>query len=185
VARNRPDPAEWARISDEELAARAAEERERLARTDSGAAREQGNAQQPTGPTRDLSQRTHVTGRRLVAHLLDTLALGVITALLIGLGTLTDSNALLAIDIIAILFVAPVAYFVLTQRHAGQSPGKRIVGIKVIDEEGGVPTDGALVRRSIPLLFEWFWMVALASMIASPHRQRLGDRWAKTYVVDA
>ena len=42
---------------------------------------------------------------------------------------------------------------------------------------------GALIKRTLPLLIEYFYVVALFSMMSSGYRQRLGDRWADTFVV--
>jgi uncharacterized RDD family membrane protein YckC len=53
----------------------------------------------------------------------------------------------------------------------------------VVDAEGRTPTTGALVKRSVPLLIEYFYVFAWISMMASDHRQRFGDGWGETYVV--
>jgi hypothetical protein len=53
----------------------------------------------------------------------------------------------------------------------------------VVDASGATPGTGALVRRSIPLIIEYFYVLAWASMMGSRYRQRFGDRWGKTYVV--
>jgi hypothetical protein len=39
------------------------------------------------------------------------------------------------------------------------------------------------VKRTVPLLIEYACLIAWVGMMASPYRQRFGDRWAKTYVV--
>jgi uncharacterized RDD family membrane protein YckC len=79
--------------------------------------------------------------------------------------------------------VGQVAYYVLTQRRHGHTPGKRLAGIRVVDRNGDVPSTGALVKRTIPLIVEYFYVIAFIGMMTSPFRQRLGDRWADTYVV--
>jgi uncharacterized RDD family membrane protein YckC len=86
-----------------------------------------------------------------------------------------------------LLWFGPVhlAYFVLAARGTGQTPGKRAASIRVVDQAGQVPGTGALVKRSLPLLVEYFYIIAWISMMASPRRQRFGDRWAHTYVVKA
>jgi uncharacterized RDD family membrane protein YckC len=129
------------------------------------------------------AEATHVSGRRLLAHVVDNVVYTVIfIAALIPAAIISD--VLLVIVLIAGVTVGQVAYFVLTQRGDGRSPGKRAAGIRVVDPRGGVPSQGALVRRSIPLLVEYFYVVALASMLGSPYRQRLGDRWGHTYVIN-
>ena len=131
---------------------------------------------------------TRVSGRRYVAHLVDgvimSLGLVVLLLLLSVLGSSTAADVVLAVAIVAALTVGQVAYFVLTQQHGGQSPGKRLVGIQVVDSAGRVPDRAALVKRTVPLVFEYFYVIALIGMLASPYRQRLGDRWADTYVVE-
>ena len=69
------------------------------------------------------------------------------------------------------------------QRRSGRAPGKRIAGIRVVDASGSTLGTAAVVRRTVPLLFEYFYVIALGSMLGSPYRQRLGDRWDHTYVV--
>jgi hypothetical protein len=43
-----------------------------------------------------------------------------------------------------------------------------------------VPSTGALVKRTVPLIVEYFYTIAWIGMMTSPFRQRLGDRWADT-----
>ena len=106
--------------------------------------------------------------------------------LLVVAGSLPESDAA---DVVfgsaAILgFTAgQVAYYVLTQRRHGRTPGKRLAGIRVVDRIGNVPTTGALVKRTIPLIVEYLYVIAWIGMMTSPFRQRLGDRWADTYVI--
>jgi uncharacterized RDD family membrane protein YckC len=125
---------------------------------------------------------TRVSGRRYVAHLAD----GVLVLLIFVLLTIPAaiwSDVVLAIEIVLFLTVGQTAYYVLTQRRTGRSPGKRLVGIRVVDAEGRAPSTGALVKRSIPLLVEYLYILSWLSMMSSTYRQRFGDRWGKTYVV--
>jgi uncharacterized RDD family membrane protein YckC len=96
-------------------------------------------------------------------------------------GSTTD--AIFIATLVLGLTVFHLAYFVLLQRRSGRTPGKRLVGIRVVDAAGGVPGTGALVRRSIPLLVEYIYIFALLAMMTSEYRQRLGDRWGHTYVI--
>lgn len=126
----------------------------------------------------------HVSGRRVLAHFADSVVLSVILiALLVPAAIVSD---ILIIVVLVMWFtVLQVAYFVLTQRHGGQSPGKRLARIRVIDASGRTPDAAALVRRTLPLFFEYFYVIAFIGMMSSRYRQRLGDRWAHTYVVEA
>jgi uncharacterized RDD family membrane protein YckC len=131
---------------------------------------------------------THVSGRRYVAHFLDGTLFAVlfVVVLLLAGGVLPDgdaSDAIFAAVMVLGFTVGQVAYYVLTQRRHGRTPGKRLAGIRVVDRHGEVPSTGALVKRTVPLIVEYFYVIAWIGMMTSPFRQRLGDRWADTYVV--
>jgi uncharacterized RDD family membrane protein YckC len=131
--------------------------------------------------------QTRVLGRRFIAHTIDgmlyvaLLVVAILACSALPKGTAGD------IAFIAVLFggltVGHIAYFVLLQRRRGTTPGKRLVRIRVVDADGNTPTSGALLKRSIPLLIEYFYAIALVAMLTSPYRQRWGDRWGHTYVV--
>ena len=131
---------------------------------------------------------THVSARRYVAHFVDGTiftVLFLVAILLVGsLPNSTAGDVLLWATLVLGFTVGQVAYYVLTQRRHGRTPGKRLAGIRVVDRHGNVPSTGALVKRTLPLLVEYFYVIALISMLTSDFRQRLGDRWADTYVVD-
>jgi uncharacterized RDD family membrane protein YckC len=125
---------------------------------------------------------THVSWRRYWAHQVDEIALLLILVVLVVItGAIND--VALAIALVLWFTVIHVAYYAYTQRRTGRSPGKRLLGIRVVDASGNVPSQAALVRRSIPLLVEYVLVLAWLGMMSSSYRQRLGDRWAKTYVI--
>ena len=127
-------------------------------------------------------EATRVSGRRFVAHLADGVLIGIVLFVL-GIPAAIVSDTLLAIVLVVWLIFGQLAYYVLFERRDGRTPGKRLSGIKVVDAQGGVPTTGALVKRTLPLYVEYFYVFAWIAMMSSPYRQRLGDRWGKTYVV--
>jgi uncharacterized RDD family membrane protein YckC len=68
----------------------------------------------------------------------------------------------------------------------GQTLGKRMLGIKVVNRDGHDPSVGQAVVRNLPavILFSWLTSaVALAAMAMSNERQRVFDSVADTYVV--
>jgi uncharacterized RDD family membrane protein YckC len=69
----------------------------------------------------------------------------------------------------------------------GWTPGKRIIGLRVANEDGSrIGFRGALVRNLVrPLDAEYPVGVFLGAFLVmtSRRRQRLGDRWARTLVV--
>jgi uncharacterized RDD family membrane protein YckC len=135
-----------------------------------------------------VPSETRVSGRRFVAHFVDGIIyaiLFIVAILLVGAlpeGQVAD--VVLGATLVIGLTVGQVAYYVLTQRRSGRTPGKALARIRVVDRHGGVPTTGALVKRTIPLLIEYFYVIAWIGMMTSEFRQRLGDRWGKTYVVE-
>jgi len=126
----------------------------------------------------------HVSGRRFWAHFVDSVVLSAILFVLI-IPAAIISDILIIVVFVLWFTVVHVAYFVLTQRGDGQSPGKRLARIRVVDGMGRTPDAAALARRTVPLLLEYFYVIAFVGMMSSRYRQRLGDRWAHTYVVEA
>jgi uncharacterized RDD family membrane protein YckC len=128
------------------------------------------------------AERTHISGRRYIAHAADGLLIGLIVLLLLIPASLGPSALLFAVFVSGFI-VVPFAYYVLTQRGTGRSPGKRLVSLRIVDANGSPPSTGALVRRTLPLLVEYIYVIAWVSMMSSAYRQRLGDRWAHTFVI--
>ena len=131
---------------------------------------------------------TRVSGRRFIAHWVDGLLITILlvgAVLLVGMlpeGTLGDIA--LGATFVLGLTVGQLSYYVLSQRRNGRTPGKWLVRIRVVDAAGRTPTTRQLVKRTVPLIVEYFYVIAFIGMMASPYRQRFGDRWADTYVVD-
>ncbi len=130
-------------------------------------------------------QDTLVMIRRYLAHVIDNCIyiLGYFLVILFVAPHL--GNAIFVVLLIGGLTVGPVGYYVLLQRGSGRTPGKRVAGIRVVSADYSVPTTRALLKRSLPLLLEYVQLIALIFMYTSPYRQRLGDRWAGTFVVRA
>lgn len=93
---------------------------------------------------------TRVSGRRAVAHIADgTLLTLLFVGALLAVSALpsgTVGDVALAVLFMAFLTFGQVAYFVLFQRRNGRTPGKWLVGIRVVDEAGRTPATGALVN---------------------------------------
>ena len=68
----------------------------------------------------------------------------------------------------------------------GQSPGKRIMGIRVVRRDGSPVNPGASFIRNLLRFadtFMFLYLIALISMLVSPGFRRLGDWAADTLVV--
>lgn len=84
------------------------------------------------------------------------------------------------------LFVAlGLAYYVMCEALTGATLGKRMVGIRVVGEDGKHLTLGAAVVRNLLRLVDCLFLYLVGGIFAltSPRGQRLGDRVAHTLVV--
>ncbi len=84
-----------------------------------------------------------------------------------------------------VLVVFSFGYFIVTEAAAGATLGKRMVGIRVVGEDGEHVTFGAAVVRNLVRVVDalFFYLVGFISAILSKRGQRLGDRAAHTIVV--
>jgi uncharacterized RDD family membrane protein YckC len=84
---------------------------------------------------------------------------------------------------VLVLCIFYVVYVALFEGFRGQTPGKILLGIAVIREEGGeTPGPGRAALRALIFLFADM-IVGVFVMLASPKRQRPGDMAANTLVV--
>ena len=90
----------------------------------------------------------------------------------------TGSDALLA-------FALVLAYYIVCESATGTTLGKRMVGIRVVDEGGEHITFGAAVVRNLLRFVDalFFYFVGFIFATLSKRGQRLGDRAAHTIVV--
>lgn len=134
-------------------------------------------------------------GSRALAGILDTIIQGLLTALVVaGLGWLGERynieaalGFMYAIIIATTGFLAATAYFVVSEMLMdGQSPGKRMAGLRVVRDDGSPITflDSALrnIIRVVDML-PFFYSVGLIAMFFSKRAKRLGDMAAGTIVV--
>ncbi len=96
------------------------------------------------------------------------------------------SSALEAVYI-GFTFVLYWAYYILFELvWGGQSPGKRLVGLRVIRIDGAPATPGQIVIRNVMRLvdlFPGFYVTGLVTMFLNSQSRRLGDFAAGTLVV--
>jgi uncharacterized RDD family membrane protein YckC len=141
------------------------------------------------------AEAIHVTGRRVVATLIDGLIFGVAYWLLaLAFGDIRAegeaanfvSNLPVWASVVYGLFV--IGYYVLLEGYLGQTVGKMATGIKVVTEATGT-TPGitaAAIRTLLRLVDGLFsYLVAFITVLASANRQRLGDMAAHTLVIRA
>jgi uncharacterized RDD family membrane protein YckC len=84
-----------------------------------------------------------------------------------------------------LLLALGVGYYVVCEAAAGATLGKRMVGIRVVGEDGEHVTFGAAVVRNLLRIVDalFFYLVGFLFALTSTRGQRLGDRVAHTLVV--
>ena len=89
-------------------------------------------------------------------------------------------------DPICLVFLFIIfAYFILMEAYTGWTIGKKILGMKVVDGAGNKIGLSKSITRNLLRLVDGlpaFNILGIVLIIASPGRQRLGDRIARTYV---
>lgn len=116
---------------------------------------------------------------RIVARLIDAV---VLAGLQTGLGLLIGFGAAWLL----LAATSVLAYFALFDAQAGATPGKRLMGLRVVGPHGGLPTLNQALRREIftivgavPFiggllaLVAWIWI--LVSIRSNPWRQGKHD----------
>lgn len=133
----------------------------------------------------------HVTGRRVLATIVDGVVLAVIFWLFSALfGTTSAEGGEVSASVSGfaslVLFVLAFAYYIVMEGYLGQTLGKMLVGIKVVREDtGGVPGLKAAAIRTVLRIVDgfFFYIVAFVAVLASQKNKRLGDMAAHTLVV--
>ena len=98
----------------------------------------------------------------------------------------TLASTVLAISIL-LFFALFYGYFIVFEKiWNGQTPGKRLLGIRVV-RDGGYPVEivGSIIRNLIRIVEQvlGFYFLSVISMVMSSENKRLGDYAAGTIVV--
>lgn len=121
-------------------------------------------------------------GSRMAARLIDFIFIG---AMLIAAGLLIgDRNDDSATDVVLVIISVVVGFAVIwfydtffEAFNSGRTPGKKALGVRVIDENGGPISFGsAAIRNLLRIIDEGtIFIVGIVSIVRSPRNQRLGD----------
>ncbi|WP_053335860.1 RDD family protein [Bacteriovorax sp. DB6_IX] len=145
-------------------------------------------------------------GRRLFAHAIDSSLLAAVTYIFIlgvifvfGIGAAVFSGMLssfkdgsllstILMTIITVAFVLLIlsiyhGYFIYFDYNKAQTPGKKILGLKVISTNGARLTLKQCILREIFKWIDQLYIPALISMLMTEKSQRLGDIAAGTQVI--
>lgn len=157
--------------------------------------REQFRVQGMTGV--DLSLPIAGPGSRAFAFLIDWHIRLVLALIWLFAGMLVVDGSLRALQfegswvfwmvilppILLYVFYHPVVELLMQ----GQTPGKRMAGVRIVNREGGPPGTGAiLIRNAFRLLDSMpaFYVVGLASTFVTEQRVRVGDMAAGTLLIE-
>lgn len=136
--------------------------------------------------TQDIKPEPAKLSTRLAAALVDTALLFLLFSLIILVPFYYIGNVALSglYALFAVLFTLTgvFLYFPITEGYFGQTLGKWLMGLLVIQEDGRSCSYGTAFLRRIPLWFGFFWFDALTALFL-PQNQRAFDRVARTLVV--
>ena len=127
-------------------------------------------------------------GRRAVAVIIDGILLMIVGwALGAVMGGSTATGFNLGGGAAGVFFLIAFAYFVVMEKTQGATLGKKLMGLKVVRENGEPMDWGASVIRNILRLIDGFFFYLVGAIVVwvSKKKQRLGDMAAKTLVVRA
>jgi uncharacterized RDD family membrane protein YckC len=143
-------------------------------------------AQPPAGPptAQGASGPRANFGQRLVAVIIDSIVYGVVFAVLFGIASAISDTLAVIVYIIG-LVGALVYYSYFEGSPSGQTPGKKVMNIRVIDFSSGAPIGfgRGLIRSvskyvsSIPCALGYLWM------LWDREKQTWHDKLATTVVV--
>jgi uncharacterized RDD family membrane protein YckC len=138
-----------------------------------------------------VAMEVHVTGRRVLATIVDGVVIAVpvaVISLLFGGTSVEGGQASASLSGLPALFAFVLAfgYYTLMEGYLGKTLGKMLLGIKVVREDtGGVPGLKAAAIRTVLRIVDglFSYLVAFIAVLASQKNQRLGDMAAHTLVV--
>ena len=128
---------------------------------------------------------------RFVAVLIDAIILLVLILVLAlftgGWYSTTTENGVHAVGVNADSWPLLVflGYYVVFEAVSGRTIGKRLVGLRVVDDDGDSISWGQALGRNLVRVVDafLFYFVAAIFVWSSSRRQRLGDRAANTFVI--
>jgi uncharacterized RDD family membrane protein YckC len=136
---------------------------------------------------------TEVLGRRIGALIIDGFLFGIVFVVMgVATGGGHSGNGSAGVKLSGgpfLIFLAIwLAYFTICEATSGQTLGKMLTGIKVVDEQQGTPSWGQAATRNLLRLVDALpilYIVGLISVFVTGEgrRQRVGDIAARTFVV--
>ena len=135
-------------------------------------------------PAPQMGTEGSVVGKRLLAFILDSIILSVISFAIILPGFLLGE----IVGLLAMMVVLAISlvYGFLLEGLYGYTPGKYVLGLVVVKSDGSQCTVGASVIRNLLLIVDqlpFAYIIGLALILITDRKQRVGDLVADTVVV--
>jgi uncharacterized RDD family membrane protein YckC len=138
-----------------------------------------------------IDQTPASVGDRILGRIIDFIliicyvaALSVILGLYFKYTASADSEYIM---VVYVLFFLPAMFYSLLWEvfNQGQSPGKRLLGIRVVMKDGSTPSLGAYLLRWLFLLVDFYisYCAGTLAILLSKNNQRFGDMAAGTLVI--
>ena len=135
-------------------------------------------------PSPLMGSEGSVVGKRLLAFILDSIILSMISvALVVPAFFLGDAVVLL---VMMGIFAITIVYVFLLEGLYGYTPGKHAMGLVVVKADGSQCTVGASVLRNLLLIVDqlpFAYLIGLGLIVFTDRKQRVGDLVADTVVV--
>ena len=143
-----------------------------------------------TGQYVQIEQTPASLGLRVLGRLIDTVLLAAYCAAVIGVWTLyvrmaSNPGNSETVLMFTVFFLPALGYSFLWETfNNGQTPGKQLLGTRVVMKDGSRPSVGAYLLRWLLLLIDMQTSyVGLLCIALTKHHQRLGDMAAGTIVI--
>jgi uncharacterized RDD family membrane protein YckC len=124
--------------------------------------------------------------RRQFAYFLDWIGWSIVSAALsvfaaVAIDAMVSDPTVSGLLMLGIGWVVFPMIFFCKDGFGGRSPGKAIMGVRVVDRETLDPIGfGASVKRNLPLLIPFMPLIVAFLLMKG---QRLGDGWARSRVI--
>ncbi|WP_049922744.1 RDD family protein [Halopiger djelfimassiliensis] len=136
-------------------------------------------------PEPRMGTNGNVIGQRMLAFLIDSILLSLLTAVPFGIGFMLGESFALLMMLVAL--VISLVYLLLLEGIYGYTPGKYMMGLVVVKSDGSNCTIGASILRNLLRIIDNFpfaYLLGIALMVITDDTQRVGDLVADTVVVE-
>lgn len=134
-------------------------------------------------PEPEMGTEGDVLLKRIVAIIIDSILLFVVTAVLVGIFVAISSRLSVLGNLLGLLIA--FAYFVYFEGESGQTIGKRVMDLVVVTEDGEPIDYGTAAIRTVLRIIDglFLYLVGFIVVLVTDRKQRLGDIAADTVVV--